>query len=85
MRLKIIVLMLVIILFTTFVTQNTLVIPVDIFFWRVQMSVIVLISLCALIGIMIGFAVVKIFDRPKKKPGEVNKENPENKEIKHIR
>jgi len=57
--------MVIIILFTIFVTQNTLVIPVDIFFWRVEMSVIVLISLCTFIGIMIGFILVKIFDRQK--------------------
>jgi len=65
MRAKVIFLMVIIILFTIFVTQNTLVIPVDIFFWRVEMSVIVLISLCTFIGIMIGFILVKIFDRQK--------------------
>jgi uncharacterized integral membrane protein len=85
MRFKVVILMIAIILFTIFVTQNTLVIPVDIYFWRVEMSVIVLISICALIGIMIGFAVVKLFDRPKEKPMVNLHEGPENKGIKHIR
>jgi len=66
MKAKITILMVIIVLFTIFVTQNTLVIPVAIFFWQVQMSVIVLISICTLIGVLIGFIFVKIFDRPAK-------------------
>jgi uncharacterized integral membrane protein len=85
MRVKIVILLVLIILFTIFVTQNTLVIPVDIFFWRVEMSVIVLISLCTLIGVLMGFAVVKIFDHPKEKPADENKEDSTNKALKHIR
>jgi uncharacterized integral membrane protein len=86
MRAKIVILMIIIILFTIFVTQNTLVIPVDIFFWRVEMSVIVLISLCTLVGIMIGFFVIKIFDRPKEDEKTEQPETPDKDNgLRHIR
>lgn len=67
MKAKIIILMVLIVLFIIFVTQNTLVIPINIFFWSVQMSVIVLMSLCALMGVVVGFILLRIFDKPAKK------------------
>ena len=64
MKAKIIIIMVIIVLFTVFVTQNTDVIPVNIFFWQVEMSVIVLISLCTLIGVILGFIFATIFKSP---------------------
>ena len=73
MKAKIIFLMVIIVFFTIFVTQNTLVIPVNIFFWHVEMSVIVLISISSLIGIILGFIFVKLFDTQPKENIKENK------------
>ena len=67
MKIKIIILMVFIILFTIFVSQNTKVIPVDIYFWQFQMSTIVLICLVFLLGLMAGFIISRIFDASSKK------------------
>jgi uncharacterized integral membrane protein len=67
MKLKIIIFMVLVVLFTIFVTQNTMVIPVNIFFWHVEMSVIVLITLTGLIGMILGFILLKIFEHNEHK------------------
>lgn len=64
MKAKIIILMILIVLFTIFVSQNTEVITVKAYFWQFQMSIIVLISLIGLLGVILGFIIAKIFDRP---------------------
>lgn len=64
MKAKLIILLFVIVLFTIFVSQNTHIIQIDFLFWSVSMSAIVLISLMMLIGVIAGFMVAKIFDRP---------------------
>ena len=74
MKAKIIILMVLVVLFTIFVSQNTEVIPVNIYFWQVQMSVIVLMSLSGLTGIILGFILLKIFEHnEKKRTGENEK------------
>ena len=45
MKAKIIILMILIVLFTIFVSQNTEVVTVKAYFWQFKMSIIVLISL----------------------------------------
>ena len=73
MKTKIISVMVLIVLFTIFVSQNTPIIPVNIFFWQAEMSVIVLISLCTLIGVIIGFIFATIIKSPaKEKKQNVN-------------
>lgn len=64
MKAKLIFLLFVIVLFTIFVSQNTHIIQIDFLFWSVSMSAIVLISLMMLIGVIAGFMIAKIFDRP---------------------
>lgn len=66
MKAKIIILMIVIVLFTIFVSQNTEVVTVKAYFWQFQMSIIVLISLIGLLGVIFGFIIAKLFDRPDK-------------------
>lgn len=66
MKVKIIILLIVIVLFTIFVTQNTHIIQIDFLAWSVAMSAIVLISLMMLIGVIAGFIIAKMFDRPSK-------------------
>ncbi len=65
MKAKIIIIMLLIILFTIFVSQNTEVVTVKAYFWQFQMSIIVLISLIGLLGVIFGFIIAKLFDRPE--------------------
>ncbi|MHB1686510.1 MAG: lipopolysaccharide assembly protein LapA domain-containing protein [Ignavibacteriaceae bacterium] len=74
MKIKIIFMMILIILFTVFVSQNTDIISVSAFLWKFQMSTIVLMSIMFFIGIILGFIIATIFDSPKKKTSnEMNK------------
>ena len=66
MKAKIIILLILIVLFTIFVSQNTRIIQIDFLTWSIAMSSIVLISLMMLIGVITGFIIAKIFDRPSK-------------------
>lgn len=66
MKSKIIILLVLVILFTIFVSQNTRIVQIDFLFWSVAMSAIVLISLMMLIGVIAGFIIAKLFDRPAK-------------------
>lgn len=71
MKAKIILLMILVVLFTIFVSQNTEVITVKAYFWQFQMSIIVLISLIGLLGVIFGFIIAKLFDRAS--PGKQEK------------
>lgn len=73
MRAKIVILMVLIVFFTIFVTQNTEVILVQVFFWQFHMSTIVLISITGLVGIIAGLIIAKLFDKPKAEPRERDK------------
>lgn len=66
MKTKVIILLILIVLFTIFVSQNTHIIDIKFLFWAVSMSAIVLISLMMLIGVIAGFIIAKMFDRPSK-------------------
>ncbi len=70
MKTKIIVLMVLIIIFTIFVSQNTNIIPINALFWQYQMSTIVLICLVFLVGLIAGFMIARIFNTPSKKEKE---------------
>ncbi len=78
MKFKIIVVMLLVILFTIFVSQNTELIQITIFLWKFQIPTIVLISITLALGIILGFFVEAIFDLKKNKENKspiINKEN----------
>ena len=62
MRTKVILLLIIIVLFTIFVTQNTEVITVNAFFWNFEMSLIVLMTLSCLLGAVAGFILLKVFN-----------------------
>ena len=66
MKAKIIILLILVVLFTIFVSQNTRIVQIDFLAWSIAMSSIVLISLMMLIGVITGFIIAKIFDRPTK-------------------
>ncbi len=77
MKLKIIIVMLLVILFTVFVSQNTELISITIFLWKVQIPTIVLISITLLLGIILGFFVEAIFDLKKNKENKSSHINSE--------
>ena len=60
MRPKIIVALVLIGLFVIVLIQNTQVVMLRLFFWKVGMSQIILIPLTMAIGIVIGFIVAKV-------------------------
>lgn len=66
MKTKVIILLILIVLFTIFVSQNTRIVQIDFLVWSVAMSAIVLISLMMLVGVIAGFIIAKLFDRPSK-------------------
>jgi uncharacterized integral membrane protein len=70
MKTKIILLMVIIVLFTIFVSQNTQVVELNIYFWQVQMSLIVLLSLIGFVGLLAGFIVARVYHHSVKKEEE---------------
>jgi len=66
MKVKIIFIMLLVVLFTIFVTQNTEIVDVNVFFWKIEMSRIVLISISCFIGVIIGLLASALFSGDKK-------------------
>jgi len=79
MKTKVIILTIIIILFTIFVSQNTDIIPLNVLFWKFEMSTIVVISITFLIGLIIGFILVSMFTVPKKKKKPENNISEEEK------
>lgn len=67
MKAKIIIFILLVVLFTIFVSQNTEVVSINFFFWEFNMSLIVLMVLIGFVGIILGFILSKIFDSSSKK------------------
>lgn len=67
MRVKVIILMVLIVLFTIFITQNTDTVKIGVFFWQFEMSAIVLIILIGLLGVIVGFTLAKIFNTANEK------------------
>jgi uncharacterized integral membrane protein len=76
MKAKIITIMILVVLFTIFVSQNTSVVKISAFFWTFEMSAIVLISLIGLVGVILGFILASIFNK-KKKPDKIDKKKKE--------
>jgi len=60
MRPKFIVLLVLIALFLIILIQNTQVVTLQLFFWKVGMSQIILIPLIMAIGFVVGFVVSKV-------------------------
>lgn len=60
MKAKTIIILILIILFAIILIQNTQIVTVQLFFWKLSMSRIILISLLMLVGFIIGFLVAKV-------------------------
>ena len=67
MRAKIILLLILLILFTIFVTQNTEQTIMNVFFWTVEMPMIVLLIITLAVGVILGLIAVTVFSSNKKK------------------
>ena len=69
MRAKIILLLILLILFTIFVTQNTEPTIMNVFFWTIKMPMIVLLIITLAVGVILGLIAVTVFSSRKKKTG----------------
>jgi len=67
MKPKIIIITIVILTLMIILLQNTQVVTVRLFFWKVSMSQIILISLTLLIGFVIGFIFTTVLSKRSRK------------------
>lgn len=67
MKPKYISLIVILCLFLILLLQNTQVVTLRLFFWKVSMSQIILIPLIMVIGFIIGFITAKFTASPKRK------------------
>lgn len=65
MKPKLFILLVVIILFLIFLIQNTQVVTLHLYFWKISMSQIILIPLVLILGFIVGYIVAR-FTRKKK-------------------
>jgi len=70
MRPKFIVVVVLIALFLIILIQNTQVVMLRLFFWKVGMSQIILIPLTMAIGFVVGFIVAKVTGNQRKRKRE---------------
>jgi len=66
MKTKIIFSMIIIALFTYFVTQNTENVTINVFFWKYNFSAIILIVITGFVGVLLGLILGSIFTHSKK-------------------
>jgi uncharacterized integral membrane protein len=57
MKPKLVIALVVIILFLIFLIQNTQVVTLHLYFWKISMSQIILIPLVLIVGFIVGFIV----------------------------
>ncbi len=67
MRFKLIILMLLIVLFTIFVVQNTEPVNMQLFFWHIaELPKIILLTVTLVIGVLLGFIITSVLNKQKK-------------------
>lgn len=71
MKAKTIIILILIALFVIVLIQNTQVITLQFFLWKISMSRIILISLLMVVGFIIGFLVAKVGRRRWKEQSKV--------------
>jgi uncharacterized integral membrane protein len=82
MKTKIIFFMILIILFTIIISQNSGEIVVKILFWDFKASEIVVVAMTGFIGLILGFVLASIFSSigkkqgVEKRPGEIHETKP---------
>ncbi len=74
MRPRLISALVVIILFVVFLMQNTQVVTLRIYFWKISMSQIILIPLVLIVGFALGYIAAKV-TRKKETPKKESSSN----------
>lgn len=83
MKTKVIILLIIVFLFTIFVSQNTEVITINVLLWTFQMSLIVIMSLTGLFGVLIGFIIASMASSSQKKKQKMKEAMKKEKELKN--
>jgi uncharacterized integral membrane protein len=78
MKTKIILFMIIVVLFTIFVTQNNQPVTIYVFFWQYYVSSIILIVITGFIGILLGLILGSIVSPSKKDKDNKIIQSPEN-------
>jgi uncharacterized integral membrane protein len=66
MKTKIILFIIIVVLFTFFVSQNTQMVTISFFFWQFSFSAIILIVMTGSLGLLLGLILGSIFRSPDK-------------------
>ena len=69
-RNKLIFISILVLLFLVFLLQNTQVVTLRLYFWKISMSQIILIPLSILLGFILGFVTAKFTGKNKSEPGK---------------
>jgi len=69
--------MIIIVLFTFLVSQNTQIVTINVFFWQYNISEIILIVMTGFIGVLLGLILGSFFETPKKDKNKKNIQSPE--------
>jgi len=75
MRTKLIVISILFLLFAILAVQNTITTDLKIFFWNLQIPLIVLIVVVFIIGLVIGIITCSVYERRKKKELEIENQS----------
>lgn len=78
MKAKLVILMILLILFTIFVTENTEEVGVMLFFWPIMLSKIVLLIITLVVGFVLGLITAALSER---KHTKIIREKEENEKI----
>jgi len=64
MKPKLLIILVIVVLFLIFLIQNTQVATLHLFFWKISMSLIILIPLVLIVGLIVGYILAR-FTRKK--------------------
>ena len=67
MRTRLVIIFIILILFLTVIAQNTELVTIRAFFWTIEMSRIVLLSVALLVGVLIGILLARPWRRKPKR------------------
>jgi len=75
MRTKLIVISILFLLFAILAVQNTITTDLKIFFWNLQIPLIVLIVVVFIIGLVIGIITCSVYERKNKRELEIENQS----------
>jgi uncharacterized integral membrane protein len=65
MKPKVIIILILLVLSFIFIIQNTTIVEVQLFFWKISMARIIMLSFLLLVGFIIGYLVAKFSEERK--------------------